>query len=58
MRRLAEARKIKQGGIIVATEHCMSNSQIFMAFLQQCDHVIRDIQWKLSIGLSDAAQVA
>ncbi|MBA6339762.1 hypothetical protein H4J59_01870 [Colwellia sp. MB02u-10] len=58
MRRLSEVRKIKQEGIIVATEHGMSNSQIFIAFLQQCDHVIRDIQWKLSIGLSDSAQVA
>jgi len=58
MRRLAEARKIKQEGITVATEQSMSNSHIFTAFLQQCDHVIRDIQWKLSIGLSDKAQVA
>lgn len=52
MTRLAEARKIKQEGISVAATHDMSNSQIFLAFLQQCDHVIQDIQWKLSIGMS------
>lgn len=52
MQRLSEARKIKQDGISVAAVHHMSNSQIFLAFLQQCDHVIQDIQWKLSIGMS------
>ena len=58
MRRLGEARKIKQDGIIVASEQNMSNSQIFVAFLQQCDHVIQDIQWKLSIGLSSSIEAA
>jgi len=52
MQRLAQARKIKHEGIAVAATHEMSNSPIFLAFLQQCDHVIQDIQWKLSIGVS------
>jgi TRAP transporter TAXI family solute receptor len=57
-RRLAEARKIKQDGIQIACEQNMSNSPVFIAFLQQCDHVIKDIQWKLSLGLSGSTNVA
>lgn len=52
MLRLSETRKIKQDGINVAAVYHMSNSPIFLAFLGQCDHVIQDIQWKLSIGVS------
>ncbi|WP_221795125.1 TAXI family TRAP transporter solute-binding subunit [Oceanobacter mangrovi] len=51
-RRLADARKIKQDGLKVATELAMTDSQIFVAFLQQCDHVIGDVQWKLSMGMN------
>jgi TRAP transporter TAXI family solute receptor len=50
-RRLADARKIKQDGLKVATDLAMTDSQIFLLFMQECDHVIRDIQWKLSMGL-------
>jgi len=58
MLRLSETRKIKQDGISVAAVHQMSNSPIFLAFLQQCDHVIQDIQWKLSIGVSHRSETA
>lgn len=51
-RRLAEVRKMKTDGIAVANDLMMSDHLIFIAFLQQCDCVIKDIQWKLSIGLS------
>lgn len=51
-KRLADARKIKQDGLKVATGLAMTDSPIFMMFMQECDHVIRDIQWKLSMGLS------
>jgi len=54
MRRLSEARKIKQDGIIVGTEQNMTDSQVFSAFLHQCDHVIKEIQWKLSIGMNNS----
>lgn len=54
MRRLSEARKIKQDGILVATEQGMTDTQVFAAFLHQCDHVIKEIQWKLSAGMAVA----
>lgn len=56
--RLAEARQIKQDGLNVAIELEMTDSQIFQAFYQQCDQVIRDIQWKLSIGMSSHSMMA
>ena len=52
MQHLSEVRRIKTEGILVAKEHKMSDSAIFLSFLQQCDHVSRDIQWKLSLGLN------
>ncbi|MDC2890187.1 hypothetical protein [Psychrosphaera algicola] len=49
---LAEIRRIKGEGIAVAKEQEMSDSAAFLSFLQQCDHVSRDIQWKLSLGIN------
>lgn len=49
---LAEIRRIKGEGIAVAKEQEMSDSAVFLCFLQQCDHVSRDIQWKLSLGIN------
>ena len=56
--RLSEARQIKQDGLKVAIELEMTDSQIFHAFYQQCDQVMRDIQWKLSIGMSSHSMMA
>lgn len=49
---LAEIRRIKGEGIAVAKEQEMTDSAAFLSFLQQCDHVSRDIQWKLSLGIN------
>lgn len=54
---LAEVRRIKSEGINIAKEQKMSDSAIFLSFLQQCDHVSRDIQWKLSLGMNNKNNV-
>ena len=56
--RLNEVRQIKQDGLKVAIELEMTDSQIFQAFYLQCDQVIRDIQWKLSIGMNSHSMMA
>lgn len=56
--RLKDARKLKQDGLKVAIELEMTETQIFQAFYQQCDQVIRDIQWKLSIGMNSHSMMA
>lgn len=58
VRRLEEARKIKQDGLAVGTELDMLDSHVFVAFMQQCDHVIREIQNKLNVGMHSASTAA
>lgn len=57
MNHLSEVRRIKAEGITVAKDQKMSDSAVFLSFLQQCDHVSRDIQWKLSLGIKSNEQL-